>query len=177
MDEELKNNNQNKKGVFNTSLLVIVLLSISVMIFGVLCIYNSAVLFLKNNPFLFSVLVCLFCVIIDGVCVWLIKQKKEKILKSIIGIFAFAVICLVLLFILQVTGFIKIIKDQQKLQAYIQQTGAWMPIVFIVLQYKEKRLKKSSREGKLWKKFTKFSQLKFIEYCYGILLASFQFLF
>ena len=135
MDEELKNNNQNKKGVFNTSLLVIVLLSISVMIFGVLCIYNSAVLFLKNNPFLFSVLVCLFCVIIDGVCVWLIKQKKEKILKSIIGIFAFAVICLVLLFILQVTGFIKIIKDQQKLQAYIQQTGAWMPIVFIVLQY------------------------------------------
>ena len=39
--------------VLGLGILVIVLLSISVMIFGVLCIYNSAVLFLKNNPFLF----------------------------------------------------------------------------------------------------------------------------
>ena len=42
---------------------------------------------------------------------------------------------MIVLFILQRTGFFSVIQDENSLQEYLASKGAWMPVVYTVLQY------------------------------------------
>ena len=55
--------------------------------------------------------------------------------KGALSAFILVLFALIVLFILQQTDFFNVIQDENSLQEYIASKGAWMPVVYIVLQY------------------------------------------
>ncbi len=60
---------------------------------------------------------------------------KELAFKCCVTVYAFAVICAVMLYILLRTGFFAIVKDEEAFEAYLKRSGSWMSVVFIVIQF------------------------------------------
>ena len=58
------------------------------------------------------------------------SERKKKILRLFIATIAIVVIALALYFILKAIG----VTDMNKLRTLIEETGIWIPVVFIVLQ-------------------------------------------
>ena len=116
-------------------LLVFFLFTIASIVFSVLCLAGTGIAFLYKHYVLFSVFAALLLCVICGVCVWFTLTGKESWKKAGVSLYIFILFCLILLFILQRTGFFLIISDSDSLQNYLETTGVWMPILYIVLQY------------------------------------------
>lgn len=110
-------------------------LSLVGIIFGVLCVYTSSLSFLKNHALLSSVIVSSLIIAICVFSAYAVIKNWEKIIKSLLVLFIFLAFVLVFLFILQKTGFFSVINDTKRLQEWLQKSGAWMPILYILLQY------------------------------------------
>jgi uncharacterized membrane protein YdjX (TVP38/TMEM64 family) len=67
--------------------------------------------------------------------VWASIRDKEKIVKVGLGIYILLATCFVLVYLLQITGFFAVFNDAERLQAYLESAGAWMPIAYIALQF------------------------------------------
>ena len=104
-------------------------------VFATLCIYKVKVDWIKNYSYLWIGVSVLILLLFYGVCVWCVLKKKESWIKTLISAYVLLVFCLVLLFILQNTGFFEVVGSNESLQAYLEKAGAWMPVVYIVLQY------------------------------------------
>lgn len=111
------------------------LLTATCIAFSILCLHYSRIAFLQRNVTLFSILSSILFAVFCGVSIWFTIAKKETLTKTAISIFVFFLFCLVLIFILQVTGFFEIVKDEKAFQQYLEKSGAWMPIIYIVFQY------------------------------------------
>ncbi len=114
---------------------VLFLLTAACIAFSLLCLHYSKLAFFLRTKTLF---VCLFPVFLAILCAFgilFIVREKETFVKAIISFLSFLLFCLVLLFILQTTGFFEIIKDEKAFQKYLEKSGGWMPIVYIVFQY------------------------------------------
>lgn len=116
-------------------LLVFLVLTISCVVFAVLCIYSSKNEFFMRGALWLSIASAATLLALFGACVWLVIVQKETWYKSILSVYAFILFCLIVCFILQKTGFFAITQDMESLQNYLQTKGAWMPIVYIILQY------------------------------------------
>ncbi len=116
-------------------LIVFFLFTAFCILFSVLCIYGTNNLFVTKNRAWMSVVsvvaLCLLC----GVCVYFTLRDKETIIKTFLSLYIFLGFCLTLIYIFQKTGFFNIVNTPEKLQAYIEKSGAWMPILYILLQY------------------------------------------
>lgn len=117
------------------TLLVFFALTIACIVFAVLCIFGSSIPFFMQNATLLSVIASLLLCIICGVCVWFVVSEKERIFKAFFSVYVLILFALIVCFVLQQTGFFKVIKDAESLQEYLGTAGAWMPILYIVLQY------------------------------------------
>ncbi len=115
--------------------LVFLVLTAFCIVFAVLCLYNTANPFFKTNALLFSLLASVALVAICALAVWFVIKGKETVYKTIISGYILLLFCLVVLFILQRTGFFNVIQDENSLREYLQTKGAWMPVVYTVLQY------------------------------------------
>ncbi len=111
------------------------LLTIGCCVFSVLCLYQSNIPFFLENIVAFSLLLCTIFVVIFGICTWLIIRDKERAYKTCFSILILLLVSAILLFILLKTGFFRVIKDENSLQQYLAEKGAWMPVIYIVLQY------------------------------------------
>lgn len=118
-----------------TAWAIIIALAFACIIFSTLCLYNTAIAFLFENATLFSIvigfLLALACVFI----IWFYQTNKQVSYKTGLSAFIFLLFCLVLIYIFQKTGFFNIVKDENSLQEYLSGKGAWMPFVYILLQY------------------------------------------
>ena len=115
--------------------LILLLFTAACTVFSVLCLHGSTFPFLKKNALLFSAIASLLFVVCFGVSAWFLHANKQTLYKTAISVFIFVLFCLVLIYIFQKTGFFAIVKDEKTLQAYLEGKGAWMPVVYVVLQY------------------------------------------
>ena len=115
--------------------IIYVALTAPCIVFSVLCLHNSRIAFLQNHATLFSVLSAILFAAFCGVSIWFTLSKKETLAKTAISVLVFLLFCLVLIFVLQITGFFAIVKDEAAFQSYLEKSGGWMPIVYIVFQY------------------------------------------
>ena len=124
---------QEKSMLFNA--LVFIALTLCAVVLTILCIYNVEQLFVQKYARLLSVFAAILLLALGGVCVWLIVKQKTFFLRTLLSVYLFIIILAAFVFILQRTGFFKIVKDEQAFQDYLEKSGAWMPIVYILLQY------------------------------------------
>ncbi len=105
------------------------------ILFSVLCLEGTGIVFLQEYKALFIVLAILLLLALCGICVWFVFAKKEVLAKTFISIYVFLLFCLICIYVFQRTGFFEVVESSEKLQAYLEKSGAWMPIFYIVLQY------------------------------------------
>ena len=116
-------------------LITFIALTVVSDVFAILCIYGTKIAFLANNPLLFSLLASGLLTAFFVLSVWFVVNGKETLYKSALSVYILALFALVVLFILQRTGFFNVIQDENSLQEYLASKGAWMPVVYTVLQY------------------------------------------
>ena len=105
------------------------------IVFSILCISNSNLPFVHAyKGLLIAVVVGLLCCLC-GVSVWLILKEKHTLIKLLLSVYLFVLFCLILMLILQKTGFFRVVSSAEELQVYLESKGAWMPILYILLQY------------------------------------------
>ena len=135
MDErQIIKSGQNEKsdGLFA---LIFFLFTCACIVFSVLCLAGTSVLFFARNYVLYSFIAGALLCAIGGVCMWFTYTGKEAWKRMGITFYVLLLFCLILLFIFQRTGFFAVIKNADSLREYLEKTGVWMPILYILLQY------------------------------------------
>ena len=131
----LRVDNERKSRGMLTLIITFFALTIASVVFSILCIYGTKIVFFATNPLLFSLLasglLTAFCLL----SVWFVVRGKEVWYKGALSALVLMLFALTVLFILQRTGFFSVIQDESSLQEYIASKGAWMPVVYTVLQY------------------------------------------
>ena len=122
-----------KKKIFFLSAFFI--LSLLCIVFSCLLLSGLKKPFFKQN-FLY------LCILAGGIFIagflfftWCCIKERERLIKAGIGILSLLATCLILLFILQATGFFAVFNDAERLQVYLEGAGAWMPIAYVTLQF------------------------------------------
>lgn len=116
-------------------LLVFFAFTAACIVFGILCIYGTKISFIQEFKGLWIALAVALLCALCGVCVWLVIAGKDTLVKTFLSVYILLLFALVLLFVLQVTGFFEVVGSPESLQAYLERAGVWMPIVYILLQY------------------------------------------
>ncbi len=117
------------------SVLALIALTAVLIVFAVLCLHNTVYSFIRKYATLFSVLASL---LLCGLClfsVWFVLTEKQTLFKTAISVYIFLLFCLVLIYILQKTGFFVLVRDENAFREYLATKGAWMPVLYVVLQY------------------------------------------
>ena len=102
---------------------------------AILCLAGSNLPFIKGNYALCVVLSVLCLLFLCGVSVSFVLMDKGVVVKMLFSVYIFILFCLALILILQKTGFFKVAESAEGVQAYLEKTGVWMPILYILLQY------------------------------------------
>lgn len=105
------------------------------IVFAVLCLYNTNNIFVRQNALWLSVVTSILLIALCAVSVLFLLLRKDILSKTLISVYVFLLFCLVLIFIFQKTGFFAIVKNEESLRKYLEAAGAWMPVLYIVLQY------------------------------------------
>jgi len=116
-------------------LLTFFALTAGCIVFTVLCLANSHIPFVQKYHTWLLVTSIVLLTLCCGFCIWLVLRNKETWIKAFLSVYIFLLFCLVLIYILQKTGFFKLVNSSEGLQSYLEKAGAWMPILYIVLQY------------------------------------------
>lgn len=116
-------------------LLVFFGLTATSIVFSVLCLSNSTLIFIQNNRAWLIAAAVILLSLCCGISIWFVVKGKDALAKASISVYVFLLFCLILIFIFQKTGFFKLVNSSEGLQNYLEKSGAWMPILYIVLQY------------------------------------------
>lgn len=114
---------------------ILFLMTAGCITLSLLCLRNSGLSFFKKHTTLFSVVFSILLSLFCFLSIWCTLLNKESLSKTFISLLVFLLFILTVLLILQTTGFFEIVKDEQAFQNYLEKSGAWMPIIYIVLQY------------------------------------------
>jgi uncharacterized membrane protein YdjX (TVP38/TMEM64 family) len=77
----------------------------------------------------------LFFFALGGFCVWFVLSDRKTLAKTFLSFYILILFCLILIFVFQKTGFFNVVRDPEKLQAYIERAGMWMPLFYTLLQF------------------------------------------
>ena len=121
-----------KKKIFFLSAFFI--LSLLCIIFTALVLNKIQKPFIKDNFWWISFVLGGVYIAVFAFSAYFLYKDKENLIKTTISIYLFALFFLVLVFVLQVTGFFTVFNDVEKLREYLEKAGAWMPITYIILQ-------------------------------------------
>ena len=105
------------------------------IVLSVLCLHATNNSFIRANAKWLSIVASLVLITLFFISVWSAYREKRILFKSIITVFVGTLFCLGVLFALQKSGFFNVVKDKESFSNYLQKAGAWMPTVYIVLQY------------------------------------------
>lgn len=116
-------------------ILVFFIFSVINVVFGVLYLSANSKSFIQRNYLLLTVLwgtiMCALFLLAD----FFVIKGKEALTKVMLSVFVFIAFCVILLYVLQSTGFFEVFQSAEKLQEYLQKSGAWMPALYTLLQY------------------------------------------
>lgn len=116
-------------------LLVFFILSITCAVFGVLCISRINVEWVRKNYLLFCSLYGLMIILLYALFVLFLLLDKKTVTRIFFGAFILLTTCLLLVYILQRTGFFAIVNSTENLRAYLEEAGFWMPAFYVLLQF------------------------------------------
>ena len=122
-----------KKKIFFLSAFFI--LSLCCIIFTALILNRVNKPFIQNNFWWLSLLAGGIYIAFFVLSACFLFREKENFIKTALSAYLFVLFCLLLIFILQITGFFSVFNDVEKLQEYLKKAGIWMPITYIVLQF------------------------------------------
>ena len=134
----MKDNQKNKKCIHKRIIIgifIIIALLAANILFAVLDIYGTGYSFIHRNVTLFCMLSTGLFILAGGVAIYFLCKNKQILFKLSLSVFIFILFCLVSIFIFQKTGFFEIVKDEKSFQDYLEKAGAWMPLLYILLQY------------------------------------------
>ena len=131
-----KNTQTNKDGEKSAFLFcsVFFLLSLGCVIFGVLLLAEWNGIGVSHFSIWASVLTVSICLGYILSLFFLLKGK-ETFAKSMLSLYIFALFCLLLVYLLQKTGFFLVLRDEKLFKEYLQKTGVWMPLLYMLLQF------------------------------------------
>ena len=115
--------------------LVFFLFTAVCIVFSLLCIYNLRYSFITKYRIWFILLALVLLCVLCGFSVWFALSGKETLMKAFFSAYILIAFCLILAFVLLKTGFFEVIQSAQLLQEYLERAGAWMPFLYIILQY------------------------------------------
>ncbi len=72
---------------------------------------------------------------ICALAAWLIFSRRDRAAKSVFGALILLLFSVVVCYILQRTGFFTVVSSAERLQAYLEKAGAWMPALYVLLQF------------------------------------------
>ncbi len=116
-------------------LLLFFTLALASAILGVLCLDGMQGDFLKKYFRLISILYCVCVCLLFGASVGVTLAGKQVWQKMLLSLFALLLFAWIVCLILQKTGFFEVVNTPERLQQYLEKTGAWMPIIYTLLQF------------------------------------------
>ncbi len=131
-----KNTQTNKDGEKSMFLFcsVFFLLSLGCVIFGVLLLAEWNGIGVLHFPIWASVLtVSIYLGYI--LSLFFLLKGKETFAKSMLSLYIFALFCMLLVYLLQKTGFFLVLRDEKLFKEYLQKAGVWMPLLYVLLQF------------------------------------------
>ncbi len=111
------------------------ILSISNIVFVCLCLYTSKRAFIVKYRFYLSIACSIFIITAYLIFMHFVKTKKAALIRLFsLGCILLQLI-LIFIFIGQKTGFFQLLSSPERLQAFLEKAGVWMPTIYILLQY------------------------------------------
>ena len=117
------------------SMLIFFALTAAGLIFSVLCLYNSRLDVISAHRLVWLFGTVVFFVGLCLVSLTFVLYNRESLVKASISVYLFLLFCLALVYILQKTGFFRLINSTDGLQSYLERAGLWMPTLYVILQY------------------------------------------
>ena len=132
-----KNKNKTKNGERKNLLFLSVFFLFSVLniIFSGLCLSQVTHPFVHRHFVVFSLVISVIIITLYIYSVGFIIFDRKGLQKVALSGNVLLAFFLILVYVLQVTGFFVVFNDVEKLQAYLRNAGAWMPIAYIFLQF------------------------------------------
>ncbi len=134
MAKERKMQRDGQKGSL-PFLLVFFVLSIVCAVLGVLCLSQIQVGWARRNYLLLCVLYgALICLSFILFTIFILRGKKTATRLFLGGVILLTT-CLLIIYILQKTGFFAVVNSADNLREYLQSAGLWMPAFYTLLQF------------------------------------------
>ena len=133
MTENKQTNKDGEKSMF-LFCSVFFLLSLGCVIFGVLLLAEWNGIGVLNFP-IWAAILTLFVCFGYLLSLFLLLKGKETFAKSMLSLYIFALFCLLLVYLLQKTGFFLVLRDEELFKEYLQKAGVWMPLLYVLLQF------------------------------------------
>lgn len=127
--EKLKNDD------VTSGVLASFLLATACIVFSVLCFrgFNSG--WIGRNARWLTAATCIFFAVYYVASVLSLMKAKETIFRLLVSGYVLLLLFLIVVYLMQKTGFFYIVQDGERFQEYLKQSGAWMPIAYILVQY------------------------------------------
>ncbi len=131
-DERFNENGKRREILF---ILVFFIFSVLAILLAIFCFKGTNTLFVKRHFVLLSWLTGVLIGLIFGLSIFMVLKQKETLIKTSLSVYIFLLFCLLLVLILQKTGFFEVVQNADRLQNYLEKAGLWMPLLYILLQY------------------------------------------
>lgn len=127
-------NERKQKGI-KIGLLLAFLLTAVCIVFEILCLSYPRTGYLYEHFRLFCYLAFLITIVYFSLTVFFLLKDKQALFRTLLCGLILALFFLVLLYVLEQTGFFIVFRSTESFRAYLKKSGAWMPVLYIVLQY------------------------------------------
>ena len=134
MEKNMQRQKDRRKSIL-LFLLLFFVLSLASVVLGIVCLDGAQEGFFRKHFYLLAIVYAALMGLSYGLCVWVTLAGKKVAQKAAISVYVLLLIALGLCYLLQKTGFFEVVNSQEKLQAYLEKTGAWMPIIYVLLQF------------------------------------------
>ena len=132
---EQKHRQESEREQKRLFLLLFFLLSMTSIILGLFGLEGADVPFIQRHFVLLSITFGVLICLLFSLSAWSIYAKKDVIVKGMLILYVFLVFASAVCLVLLKTGFFRLVNSPETLQEYLEKTGAWMPVLYIVLQY------------------------------------------
>ena len=134
-NEKHKEKNETTQAKKAWKILVLFLLAAACIVFEILTLLHFKQGFIAKNAAWLITLSILLTVLLLALGIVFLMIKKERFYKFLLTVFYLLLFFLVVLFIVVKTDFITILQSPQLYREFLEKTGAWMPILYILLQF------------------------------------------
>ncbi len=117
------------------NLAVLLLFTAIIIPFEILCLNQASDGVLYAFKEYLKPICIILSVVMLGVSFFFFLKKKDGLYKLSISIYVLLIFALIVVFIMQKSGFFKMIKTPESFKEYLEKSGKWMPIAYILLQF------------------------------------------